>query len=324
MNNGFFNFPNVSDSNLLDIKEFDSSGSYSIPQGTELIQIIAIAAGSGGGSGRVRSTGNAFGGGGGAGGSTLIYTFLREQIPTSTLLVLIGAGGLGGAARSTGSAQNGAAGTAGGQTRIYVREGGVAIPGTSLSATQLNGLLLSVSSGTAGIGGTNLSGPGGTGRPIFSNGSFSAANQAGGTSVFSSGVAGNTTVTHIFSRGGGSGAPNSSGAVSGGNITISSTPSFLNPDLPSGTFLQGSAADSTADAPSSVGYVLMPYMGGMGGAGGGSSVNGNLSLGGGGNGWRGGGGGGGGANVVLVSGSVGTAGKGGNGGNGYAAIFCYK
>ena len=168
MNNGFFNFPNVSDSNLLDIKEFDSSGSYSIPQGTRLIQIIAIAAGSGGGSGRVRTTGqNSFGGGGGAGGSTLIYTFLREQIPTSTLLVLIGAGGLGGVARSASAAQNGASGTAGGQTRIYVREGGVAIPGTSLSITELNGLLLNVPSGAAGLAGSTVNGSGGAGRPML-------------------------------------------------------------------------------------------------------------------------------------------------------------
>lgn len=323
MNNGFFNFPNVSDSNLLDIKEFDSSGSYSIPQGTRLIQIIAIAAGSGGGSGRVRSTGAAFGGGGGAGGSTLIYTFLREQIPTSTLLVLIGAGGLGGVARSASAAQNGASGTAGGQTRIYVREGGVAIPGTSLSITELNGLLLNVPSGAAGSAGTSANGTGGAGRPIFSNGSFSGLNQAIGFG--SSGTVSITsTLTTVYNRGGAAGSGNNLVALQGGSIAISSTPSFLNPDLPSGTLLQGSAADSTADAPSSVGYLMMPYMGGMGGAGGGSSVNGNISLGGGGNGWRGGGGGGGGANVVAGSSPIGTSGKGGNGGNGYAAIFCYK
>ena len=49
MNQGFYGFPNINDPNLLDIKEFDVSGTYRIPEGTKLIVVHAIGAGGGGG-----------------------------------------------------------------------------------------------------------------------------------------------------------------------------------------------------------------------------------------------------------------------------------
>jgi hypothetical protein len=120
MNNGFFGFPSSLDSSVIDIKEFDISGVYVVPQNTKTLIIFAVGGG-GGGAGGVRLVGN--GGSGGSGGNS--GNFVLSQIDKkslngiTTLNIIIGAGGSGGA----GSASNGATasnGGGGGATTIGV------------------------------------------------------------------------------------------------------------------------------------------------------------------------------------------------------------
>jgi len=307
MNNGFFNFPSVNDPTLLDIKEFDVSGTYRIPAGTSLIYVFAVGAGGGGGSGRRRATAtsqNCFGGGSGAGGSVVQMVYLRQQIPADLLYIEIGAGGNGGAGRTSDNS-NGAAGTGGGGTSVNLDSSG-------------NYKLFRAVGGGAGIGGSTASGVAGTGRLNVQYGyhsNSSSAGSGGGTS----GTVTSNQVAHYFAKGGagGAGLNTTPSYGTGGSIAISSSFLLGNPDYSTGTLLAGNAVDSGTAAPNSTGYFLLPYTGGLGGPGG---AGGNtVAASAGGAGWRGGGGGGGGASKDGVN-----SGDGGSGGNGYVAIFCYK
>lgn len=307
MNNGFFNFPSVNDPALLDIKEFDLSSTYSIPNGTALIYIFAVGAGGGGGSGRRRALAtsqNCFGGGSGAGGSVVQMVYLRDQIPGNLLYIEIGAGGNGGAGR-TADNLNGLSGSIGGGTSVNLDSSG-------------NYKLLRAVGGTGGSGGTTLSGTAGAGRLNNQYGYHSASSTAG-SGGGTSGAATSNQVAQYFGKGGaGGGGLNTTPSYgTGGNIAISSSLLLGNPDYSTGTLLAGNAVDSGTAAPSSRGYFLLPYTGGLGGPGG---AGGNtVAASAGGAGWRGGGGGGGGASKDGVN-----SGDGGKGGDGYVAIFCYK
>jgi len=306
MNNGFFNFPSVNDPALSDIKEFDVSGTYRIPAGTSLIYVFAVGAGGGGGSGRRRATGSVqscFGGGSGAGGSVVQMVYLIQQIPGDLLYIEIGAGGNGGAGRTT-DGTNGAAGTVGGGTSVNLDSSG-------------NYKLLRAVGGGPGGGGSISFGVAGTSRLNVQYGYHSASQSAGSGGV----TTGTNTlsVAQYFAKGGAGGAGLSGASTygTGGNIGISSSLVLGNPDYSIGTLLAGMAADAGTAAPSSTGYFLLPYTGGLGGPGG---AGGNtVAASAGGAGWRGGGGGGGGASRDGVN-----SGAGGRGGDGYVAIFCYK
>lgn len=308
MNQGFYSFPNLFDPNLIDIKEFDVSGSYKIPDGTKLITIHCIGAGGGGGSGRRRTStvGASLGGGGGGAGSLLIHTFLREQIYSSTLDIVIGAGGNGGAARTVDNT-NGAGGGAGGATTI--------------SPFGFPGFLLYAAGAANGAGGSSVSGIGGTGRAPMNYGNISGVLPSGSSS---NGIAQPAALAMNFpwSKGGGAGGAVQNGtttAYRGGNINAATAGGLFvnNPNRAvSVTIIVGNAGNA-AQADVDAKEDIFPYFGGMGGAGGGGG--GTVAATNGGNGYRGGGGGGGGGS----SGGL-NSGAGGVGGNGYVAIFCYK
>lgn len=316
MNQGIYGFPNINDPNLIDIKEFDVSGSYRIPEGTKLIRIHAIGGGGGGGSGRRTGAGggNAAGGGGGGSGSFVMQTFLREQIYSSTLNIVIGAGGGGGAARTT-DLTNGAGGIAGGATTI--------------SPFGLPGILLYSAGGGGGAGGTNVSGGAGAGRGSLINGIFTStliASISGSVSVspttFS--ITDVNCFSYLAKGGGGGGSYNlTSGTISrGSNIQVGSANSILaltyQKVFTGDIIISGNPALS-AQTDNSAYEDIIPYYGGMGGAGGASSAGTPAAATNGGKGYRGGGGGGGGGSAPGVN-----SGAGGVGGNGYVAIFCYK
>jgi hypothetical protein len=310
MNQGFYNFPNVLDPNLIDIKEFDVSGSYTIPTATKLITVHAIGAGGGGGGGRRRAgtTGASGGGGGAAGGSFILHTFLREQIYGSILNIVIGAGGtLGNGGSADGV--NGSGGVTGGATTI--------------APYGFRNVLLYAAGGTGGSGGSASAGGAGSSRNPMSHGIVSAQGTAGSAGSNSGTAPTNVTLTYYWSKGGGGGG----GVATGSTVTFSPGASILAPtgttlyfnnsNRASGsTVIAGNRSNNVQD-PVNAYENIFPYYGGMGGAGGGGG--GTVAATNGGNGYRGGGGGGGGG----ASGGL-AAGSGGRGGNGYVAIFCYK
>jgi hypothetical protein len=323
MNQGFYGFPNINDPNLLDIKEFDVSGTYRIPEGTKLIVVHAIGAGGGGGSGRRGTTPvttNNAGGGGGGSGCFIKHMFLREQIYGSTLDIVIGAGGGGAAARTTDNL-NGLNGGVGGATTI--------------TPTGFSGILLYSPGGGGGGAGTTGAATAGTGRLPYFNGLIAAAGTVNGNAFNTTTGPTFNTVVSYFSKGGAAGggwAQTLGVFVEGGNInapnsdlalTTYSVPVVINPNWGNDfigneqilvTAVPGNAAQTNN---SSTGIEVFPYHGGVGGAGGGYGSTQAATNGG--NGWRGGGGGGGGAGQAGFN-----SGAGGTGGNGYVAIFCYK
>lgn len=308
MNQGFYNFPNPFDPNLIDIKEFDVSGSYKIPDGTKLITIHCIGAGGGGGSGRRRSgtTNASLGGGGGGGASFIIHTFLREQIYSSTLDIVIGAGGGGGAAR-TADNTNGAAGSAGGATTV--------------SPFGFPGVLLYAAGGAAATGGTTTLGSAGAGRGAMNYGNVSGSLPSG-TSSSATAQPAAITINFPWSKGGGAGGGVASGllaAFRGSNVNAPTSGTLFvnNPNRAIASTVISGNTPNAAQEDNNAKEDMFPYFGGMGGAGGGGGAT--VAATNGGNGYRGGGGGGGGGS----SGGL-NSGAGGNGGNGYVAIFCYK
>ena len=111
MNNGFFGFPSSLDSSVIDIKEFDISGAYTIPPNTKRLIIFAVGGG-GGGAGGIRLVGNGCSGGSGGNSANFVLSEIdKKSLNGITILnIIIGAGGSGGA----GSASNGAAASNGG------------------------------------------------------------------------------------------------------------------------------------------------------------------------------------------------------------------
>jgi hypothetical protein len=307
MNQGIFAFPNINDPNLIDIKEFDVSGSYSIPDGTKLIQVIAIGAGGGGGSGRRRATTaqTCSGGGGGGSGSSIVHTFLREQLDGKVLEISIGAGGNGGASRTTDNT-NGAAGSVGGATTLRV-SGKV-------------GFLLYATGGGNGGGGTTGTGISGVGRSPMFNGFISNNSGSGGVgSTITSNI---ISYSFFWQKGGAGGSGFSILGISalGGGIALASGLVVYNTDYALGATLRTGNSSNAAQSTDLDGtgiFVFGKYTGGIGGAGGGAGTTQAATNGG--SGWRGGGGGGGGASFSGFN-----SGAGGRGGNGYVSIFCYK
>ena len=163
MNNGFYGFPGQAGNNLLDIKEFDSSGSYEIPPYAKRLWIFLVGAGAGGGGGGRQGAGvNSFGGGGGAGGVVNQMSILVDQLAYTissygysnnkaniTLNVTIGAGGTGGIGATTNTASGGN-GSIGGAS--YVTVDGV--PGYIMYAVHTG-------ASAAGQGGTSTTGTAG-------------------------------------------------------------------------------------------------------------------------------------------------------------------
>ena len=325
MNNEFFGFPSSTyGSSVIEVKEFDSSGTYEIPNGAKRLWIMLIGGGGGGGSGARQGTGvSTYGGGGGAGGTQNTgYYFVNAIGSTAesnaaanagftpgswgrTLTIAIGAGGTGGASASsdTSSGNNGGAGGA-----------------STITLTGTPGFMMYSSGGALGSGGTTASGAAGTGQQRMQNGiprvttyltSGAAGNNAIGTSL--------TVIQYVNTGGaGGGGVSAANSAQSGGGVQTTSTttaPVFFDPRIASGSVIKSGGSSATATSrpftPVTVGN--MKYAPGLGGVGGGGSAT--TAANNGENGYRGGGGGGGGGSRNTFA-----SGAGGNGGDGYCVI----
>jgi|688.fasta_scaffold01918_11 hypothetical protein len=309
MNTGFFDFPKQNITT--DIREFDTSGSYTIPPWATKIFIRAIGGGGGGGGGRKRAvadSGSTFGGGGGSGGSIIQHEFFVETLGGSgtTLEIAIGAGGTGGSGQTT-AGTNGSGGNSAGNTQIKV-------------AGKI-GILAVAYGGAGGGGGTTATGAAGSVRQSLIHGI-----QIGNISPATGSTTAPTNVTWqgLNSNGGGGGGGHN---AAGGELTsyngspivtpTTATTSVIDPYIERNvTVLSGSGAngESATDYYYKLCGIYSPGLPGAGGRNGATTG----TAGNGGNGYRGAGGGGGGG-----AWSNQTSGTGGTGGNGYCVIMAY-
>lgn len=325
MNNGFFGFPGILDTRMIEAVQFDNTGVYQIPEKARSLLIYAIAGGGGGGGGHRRtSTNNAFGGGGGGGGGWTLYRMLVDEWdntasslgvgPNSvkSLLITIGAGGGGGAGSAT-DGGTASAGSAGGNTTI--------------SFLNARGNLILVQGGAGGGDGRSTGGTGGAARVscVWGLNSAVASGGVGGSGATSKPSAmsvGHPQQTQVLWNGGGGGGGFPNGSLAGGGqdiqlISVNTFTNFGSPRLARGVVIVAGGAANVAGAdapPINICGLLSPGFGG--GGGGGSSLGG---AGNGGRGFRGGGGGGGGGSSNGVA-----AGTGGQGGNGYVCIIAFE
>ena len=259
--------------------------SYTVPAGSQILDVTLVAGGSGGGSGAFATTGAAGGGSGGGGGGYSQARFASSTITAGSLTVTVGAGGNGGAAVTANGAGN--PGQAGGSTLFGAYlwcHGGSAQAGGG-NATNA----ATVAGGTGGVGMIN----GGTGGATVTTNAAPVAVTPGG--VTCGGAAGGGVFAGPTANNGagcaavylGSNSNSSSGGVVGGASPTSGT------------------APPQGD--------VSP-----GGGGGAASLSGAAQQGANAQANSGAGGGGGGA----TSGGT-TSGAGGNGGNGWALIIAY-
>lgn len=314
MNQGIIGFPTggiapsavIGNSpNLLGLREFDASGSYTIPANTKFLYIFARGGGGGGGGGRRAATSaTGAGGGGGSGGSWNLDLFTVEEFggPGTTLSIIIGAGGTvgsGGAADNT----NGNSGGSGGATQIFV----VGTQGYPLVCT----------GGGGGGGGTTAGGTAGGSNTcyMFKNTLSQNAGSAGSTGTNASFTPSNAFVNSPGGAGGG-GYTVAGGAGAGGGVTYMSAAGtgVFNPNFTKGASLNlgGTARNNGINIYQRYGTIFSPY---ISGGGGGANATVASSAGNGAAGYRGGGGGGGGGSIAG-----GNAGSGGVGGDGYVCI----
>jgi len=317
VNAGLFGFPNAQSGKLIEVKPFETSGTYSIPSGARYITMLVVGGGAGGGSGSRQAAGvNSFGGGAGSGGQVFYDTLCVDGYVQfgGSLIVLIGAGGDGGVSQTTNSL-NGSDGSQGSATFVSFNN--------FQSTTRF---LAYASGGDRGRGGTTTGGNGGTGRTAMLN-KMTAVGAAAPSGVTSFG--GGHTLDRFAGNHGAAGSGVDSGnsqASSGGLITHGSPTNvytgFFNPAFVaySGTLVGG--GDSTngfnGENGNARGFVsggdsFMHGAGGGGGCGRSSAVAGN-----GGNGYRGGGGGGGGGSRNGFN-----SGAGGRGGDGYVCFWVW-
>lgn len=328
MNEGLFGFPTRSGSTIIALQEFESSGHFLIPNGTDFLYIQAIGGGGGGGSGARKATNTTtFGGGSGASGGILIETIPLELLGVKagqTIRIVIGRGGNPASSNAVDGADGSLAGS-GGATEIY-------LPGSPFAFIRCAG-------GSGGSGGTTASGTSPTNKSIRING----LRLTGPSGVASSVTAQpaysmneNDTSAfyqHPVGAGGGGISSVNTGQI-GGRIDLqrfSSSVGFGNPNCAvtdggtTTTITQGSSVNSSLAGASGeetfqrIGHVLYggPLGWGYGGAGGGAGVTANAGSGG--DGYRGGGGGGGGGSRNGFNG-----GAGGRGGNGYALLIAMR
>jgi hypothetical protein len=350
MNQGFFGFPSISDSNIIDQKEFDISGSYYIPSTAKSLIIFAVGGGGGGGGG-VRLSGNGCAGGnGGNSGHVVITQIDKKSLNGITHLnIVIGAGGTGGA----GSPSNGATaspGTGGGATSVGIpgkKAPFIVAAGNQFGIVGSTSFPNSQAPSGASIGISILFGTVTTPDPVSYVGSgsnfpnFPDVNSTLGIR----GARGTTETTggsiHVLNPltcggAGGGGVTHGSPAGtarSGGNVKIFDANSVMQitsaslnylpvfSSITSGDYapndtVYAGGSVNTATPPINSNQLICPecmYSIGFGGAGGGGGAS--TSANNGANGYRGGGGGGGGGAKNV------TAGNGGKGGNGYVKII---
>lgn len=347
MNNGFFGFPSSTDTNIISVKEYDTSGTYAIPSNAKRIMIFAVGGGGGGGGGvrRVATSGSPGGVGGNAGCYVLTELPIKAFANIKTLSIIIGAGGVGGIG-ATADSNSPAASTPGGNTEVWIpgKNAPILMAGGNLGGNGGLGTGLSsvpVSANSVGISllfghpfvqmsdrvDTLSVQP----FPIVSY-SLDKIGGAGGYSSNAAGVTGGSIrLISCFECGGAGGGSLSSNTVAGAGGSITALRStdltaaeryystFTSTNFAAGSTYCAGGLPNGGTAGDSGNTLINPdsmFSAGVGGAGGGGGATGaGNRAGNGGNGYRGGGGGGGGGSANGVS-----AGNGGNGGNGYVKI----
>lgn len=189
---------------ICNIQDFTASGTWTMPSGAKIIDVIVIASGGGAGSGRRgASLSNRYGGSGGGGGGISRKRFLASFLPSS-VTITVGTGGPGGSA-VTADNTNGSDGTDGGDSGF----------GTYVRAT----------GGKKGKGGTTASQLGGAGGyGIWEQGPSTPAGQQSGTGGNSNSNGESPSATPRYPLGGGGGGTiNSSNTLlnggDGGDVT---------------------------------------------------------------------------------------------------------
>ena len=317
MNQGLFGFPNPRSGSLIEVKSFESSGTYSIPSGARYITMLVVGGGAGGGSGaRLAAGTQTYGGSAGGGGQVFYDTLCLDGYALfgNTLIVLIGGGGAGGTARTTDST-SGEAGLPGNATYV-----------SFLNFQSTTRFLAYASGGDRGRGGANITPTAASGRTALLN-KVTATNASapqGSTSV-ASGYTIDRFAGNHGAAGSGVDAGNSQ-ASSGGSITHGSPSQlytgFSNPAFVAygGTVVNG--GNSTNGFNGENGKAQDFFVGGdsfMHGAGGGGGCGRSAAVAGnGGDGFRGGGGGGGGSSRNGYN-----SGAGGKGGDGYVCFWAW-
>lgn len=290
---------------------FNSSGTFTVPAGKNLLTVIGIGAGGGGGAGKGTGNNGDAAPGGAAGGKFSIKDI--PVTPGSNYTVTIGTGGNGGspgAARNDSSFYNG---NQGGQTsfgNIITANGGIGPIGNVNNATWsvATGGNVTYNAGTADVATTGASsGLGGNFNTYWTGAtasSYNAGSAGGSDAAINSSAAGVSSLS-VGGGGGGGGA---------GTLYITGDPY---PATSGGTLSNGGSGGN--------------FGGGAGGAGGWqtSSTQSNAgSPGSSGAASKGGGGGGGGAGAYLISSHynpavwyVGAGGAGGSGGSGTVYVY---
>lgn len=326
MNEGLFGFPSSTSAKIISIAEFETSGTYSVPAGTQWLEIYAIGAGGGGGSGRRGALSIArYAGGAGQSGTYVIDTVSLIDLQMkvgSEISVIIGAGGTGGAVVSINDT-SGNAGNSGGATKL-LKQG-------------FSNEFLTALGGAGGNGGSTTSGSGGSFiRNYFMRGSPTLIGSGGSASIgavadynMGTGFSGSgPTGTYCPHGAAGGSISTANTAYAGGNVIFNTSATRLTFALSSSTsttIVAGSAANTAQKGENGIRSFLLygsmrtgaPFGFGYGGAGGGAGAT--TNAGDGGDGYRGGGGGGGGASLNGFN-----SGAGGRGGNGYCCIIAWR
>lgn len=326
MNQGFFGFSSSTSANIISVAEFETSGTYSVPAGTQWLEIYAIGGGGGGGSGRRGGSSTArYAGGGGQSATYVIDTVSLIDLQMkvgSEIRVIIGSGGTGGGVVSI----NDTSGNTGGN-------GGT----TQLLKQGFRNEFLTALGGAGGSGGTAANGSGGSfTRNYFMRGSPTLVSAGGSASISSvadynmgtgfSGVGPTGTYCPNGAAGGSISTVNT--AYAGGNVifnTNSTRLTFALSSSTSTTIVAGATANTAQKGGNGIQSFLLygsmrtgaPFGFGYGGAGGGAGAT--TNAGDGGDGYRGGGGGGGGASLNGFN-----SGAGGRGGDGYCCIIAWR
>lgn len=326
MNEGLYGFPPSNGLGILDIKEFDASGTYTIPKKAKTLQIILVGGGAGGGSGRVQAAGGAASGGLGGGGGAINYQELNvADFPTTTVLNITIGGGGGGAPGIATANTSGLLGSNGGNSFITIDE-------------QNNYFIMHAPGGlaaTTAAAQVAITAVAANRTHLFGNSTVVPTANGSGTSITAAPTNMLLVPPYALSLAGAAGGGISTGNIAfvGGSIALTATPSQAITTTSTTAFVYdvaqstGTAVIVTGGAINSGGVAGKGENGkmlsrrfrmigaGSGGAGGGGGNT--VGGGNGGNGYRGGGGGGGGAGRSAVI----TSGGGGNGGNGYCCII---
>jgi hypothetical protein len=205
---------------------FSSSGSWEIPVGARMVNVVCVGAGGGGGGGGRNIPGGTSSGGGlgGGGGGVSEFMFRASDLggAGTYIPITIGSGGAGGAATASGTDfASGNAGSAGGDTSFgsYLKSiGGIAGPGGTLGGTSVEESGFGMWTGN--YSSLSVSAGGGGGGRGGSSDSASVSGSAGSiptsvnlTATTTSGAAGASNTFYNGAGAGGHGGQTSTGGT---------------------------------------------------------------------------------------------------------------